>query len=89
MHTYKDYGQDPVGIKEQVIKSCRYLLLPVVRFVLRHDPGGAIAFAPPLALAGVGWRVIAYDMSDPSQPAEIARSAQLALCHRPFRPARS
>ena len=46
MHTYKDYGQDPVGIKEQVIKSCRYLLLPVVRFVLRHDPGGAIAFAP-------------------------------------------
>jgi hypothetical protein len=25
-----------VSIKEQVIKSCRYLLLPVVRFVLRH-----------------------------------------------------
>jgi hypothetical protein len=25
-----------VGIKEHVIKSCRYLLLPVVRFVLRH-----------------------------------------------------
>jgi DNA-binding transcriptional ArsR family regulator len=25
-----------VGVKEQVIKSCRYLLLPVVRFVLRH-----------------------------------------------------
>lgn len=25
-----------MGIKEQVIKSCRYLLLPVVRFVLRH-----------------------------------------------------
>jgi len=25
-----------VGIKEHVIKSCRYLLLPVVRFLLRH-----------------------------------------------------
>jgi len=25
-----------LGIKEHVIKSCRYLLLPVVRFVLRH-----------------------------------------------------
>ena len=25
-----------MGIKEHVIKSCRYLLLPVVRFVLRH-----------------------------------------------------
>jgi len=25
-----------VGIKEHIIKSCRYLLLPVVRFVLRH-----------------------------------------------------
>lgn len=36
LHTYTDYGQNPVGIKEQVIKSCRYLLLPVVRFVLRH-----------------------------------------------------
>jgi len=26
-----------VDIKEHVIKSCRYLLLPVVRFLLRHD----------------------------------------------------
>jgi hypothetical protein len=25
-----------VGIKEHIIKSCRYLLLPVVRFVMRH-----------------------------------------------------
>ena len=36
LHTYTDYGQSPVGIKEQVIKSCRHLLLPVVRIALRH-----------------------------------------------------
>ena len=36
LHTYTDFGCKQVGIKEHVIKSCRYLLLPVVRFVLRH-----------------------------------------------------
>ena len=36
MHTYTDFEWIEVGIKEHVIKSCRYLLLPVVRFVLRH-----------------------------------------------------
>ena len=36
MHIYTDVGIGVLGIEEQVIKSCRYLLLPVVRFVLRH-----------------------------------------------------
>ena len=36
MHTYTDFEWIQVGIKQHVIKSCRYLLLPVVRFVLRH-----------------------------------------------------
>jgi hypothetical protein len=29
-------SENQVGIKEHVIKTCRHLLLPVVRFVLRH-----------------------------------------------------
>lgn len=35
MHTYKEWGVG-VELKQQVLRSCRYLLIPVVRFLLRH-----------------------------------------------------
>jgi hypothetical protein len=63
-----------VGIKEHVIKSCRYLLLPVVRFVLRH--GVTIAEFEELTKDAYV-QVARQDYGIDGRPTNIARGAIL------------